>query len=168
MKTFFWSSLNLGTKIGPISSEALLSRKGNCTKKQFKNLEHGHWSTSLRCERRVESLKRIVPLSLSRRVVNGPTSSGPNPKINLKPKSCPKKCESKVRSEKFSNIANLFLLFFCTSKTKSTSQARIKPDIFVNFRPEPDPKSPARLITLLSRDMRMKTIDQTQNSTKIY
>ena len=25
------------------------------------------------------------------RVVNGPTSSGPNPKTNLKPKSCPKK-----------------------------------------------------------------------------
>ena len=27
------------------------------------------------------------------KVVNGPTSSGPNPKINLKPKSCPKKNE---------------------------------------------------------------------------
>ena len=27
------------------------------------------------------------------RVVNGPTSSGPNPKINLKHKSCPKKSE---------------------------------------------------------------------------
>ena len=25
-----------------------------------------------------------------RRIVNGPTSSGPNPKTNLKPKSCPK------------------------------------------------------------------------------
>ena len=33
-------------------------------------------------------------------------------------------------------------------KTKSTSQARIKPEIFVYFRPEPDPKSPARLTTL--------------------
>ena len=34
-------------------------------------------------------------------------------------------------------------------KTKSTSQARIKPEIFVNFRPEPElnPKSPARLTT---------------------
>ena len=28
------------------------------------------------------------------RVVNGPTSSGPNPKTNLRPKSCPKKPES--------------------------------------------------------------------------
>ena len=27
------------------------------------------------------------------KVVNGPTSSGPNPKTNLKPKSCPKKNE---------------------------------------------------------------------------
>ena len=90
---------------------------------------------------------------MQNRVVNGPTSSGPNPartrkykpepgpnpKINLKPKSCPKKSESKVRSEKFSNIANLFLLFSCTLKTKSTSQARIKHDIFVNFRPKPGP-----------------------------
>ena len=42
-----------------------------------------------------------------------------------------------------------FDLFFWTPKTKSTSQARIKPDIFVNFRPEPDPKSPARLTTLV-------------------
>ena len=40
-------------------------------------------------------------------------------------------------SEKFSNVAKLFRLYFCASKTKSTSQARIKPEIFVNFRPEP-------------------------------
>ena len=39
-------------------------------------------------------------------------------------------------------------IFVHLSKTKSTSQARIKPEIFVNFRPEPDPKSPARLTTL--------------------
>ena len=32
--------------------------------------------------------------------------------------------------------------------TKSTFQARIKPEIFVNFRPEPDPKTPGRLTTL--------------------
>ena len=38
------------------------------------------------------------------------------------------------------------------SKTKSTSQARIKPEISVNFRPEPDPKSPARLTTLIFLD----------------
>ena len=31
---------------------------------------------------------------------------------------------------------------------KSTSQARLKSETFVNFRPEPDPKSPARLTTL--------------------
>ena len=31
------------------------------------------------------------------------------------------------------------------------SQARIKPEVFVNFRPEPDPKSPARLTTLSVR-----------------
>ena len=45
-------------------------------------------------------------------------------------------------------VAKLFWLHFCAPKTKSTSQARIKPAIFVNFRLEPEPKSPARLITL--------------------
>ena len=38
---------------------------------------------------------------------------------------------------------------------KSTSQARIKPKIFVNFRPEPDSKSPARLTTLIEAHLRM-------------
>ena len=32
----------------------------------------------------------------------------PNPKINLKPKSCLKKNKSQVRSEKFGNVAKLF------------------------------------------------------------
>ena len=40
----------------------------------------------------------------------------------------------------------------CT-KTKSTSQVRIKPETFVNFMPEPDPKSPARLTTLGRTDV---------------
>ena len=42
-------------------------------------------------------------------------------------------------SEKFSNAAKLFRLYFCAPKTKSRSQARIKPKIFVNFRPDPEP-----------------------------
>ena len=37
---------------------------------------------------------------------------------------------------------------FCALKIKIISQARIKPEIFVNSMPEPDPKSPARLTTL--------------------
>ena len=71
-----------------------------------------------------------------------PETISPNPKINLKPKSCPKKPESWVMSKKFSNIAKLFWLFFCTSKTKSTSQARFKPEIFFNFRPRPEKPGP--------------------------
>ena len=40
-------------------------------------------------------LKALVHNATSAtRVVNGPTSLGPNPKTNLKPKSCPKKNES--------------------------------------------------------------------------
>ena len=42
-----------------------------------------------------------------------------------------------------------FWLYFCAPKIKSTSQARIKHEIFANFKPEPDPKSPARPTTLL-------------------
>ena len=61
----------------------------------------------------------IVLLVKRYRIVNGPTNSGPNPtrtrkykpepgpksKTNLKPKSYPKKNESWVRFEKFSNVA---------------------------------------------------------------
>ena len=117
----------------------------------------------------------MIEYTVKCRVVNGPTSSGPNParsrkykpepgpsrKINLKPKSCPKKSESKVRSKKFTNIAKLFLLFFCTAKTKSTYQVRIKSDIFVNFRPEPGPNS-ARTRT------RPEKPGPTYNSSTIY
>ena len=50
---------------------------------------------------------------LTGRLVQAPTrpepeSISPNPKTNLKPKSCPKKPESYVRFEKFSNVAKLF------------------------------------------------------------
>ena len=55
-------------------------------------------------------------------LVNGPTSSDPNTKTNLKPKSCPKKTES---LKNFSVIAKYFWSNFCAPKTKSTCQARI-------------------------------------------
>ena len=35
------------------------------------------------------------------------------------------------------------------------SQVRFRPEIFVNFRPEPDPKSPARLTTLARMSLKM-------------
>ena len=49
------------------------------------------------------------------------------------------------------NLAMLpsnFDYIFVHLRKKSTFQARIKPEIFVNFRPEPDPKSLARVTTL--------------------
>ena len=57
-----------------------------------------------------------------------------------------KKTKVKVRLKNFSNAAKLFWLYFCAPKTKSTSQARIKPEIFVNFKPEsgPNPTRKAR------------------------
>ena len=86
------------------------------------------------------------------RVVNGPTSSGPNPKIKARTLSEPENYfEAQImpektrklsycRSEKFSNLSKLFWLYFFELKTKSMSQAPFKTEIFVNFRPEPDPK----------------------------
>ena len=48
-----------------------------------------------------------------------------------------KKNESYVRSEKFSNVDNLFSLYFCAPKTKSASQAWIKPKILSTLGPNP-------------------------------
>ena len=48
-------------------------------------------------------------------------------------------------------LLNYFEYIFVHLRQKSQSQARIKPEIFVNFRPEADPKSPARLTTLRLR-----------------
>ena len=97
------------------------------------------------------------------RVVNGPTSSGPNPartrkykpepspkpKTNFKPTSCPKKNGSYVMSENFCKVDMLFWLYFCTRKTKSTSEFRNKPDVLstlgsnpVRTRPEPQTEKP--------------------------
>ena len=47
-------------------------------------------------------------------------------------------------------LLSYFVITLCALKTKSTSQARIKSEIFVNFRPESDPKNSARLTTLKS------------------
>ena len=89
-----------------------------------------------------ELIKRIIALDLCDtavgcRVVNGPTSSGPNPKINLKPKSCPKKPESWVRSKKFSNITKLFWLFFCTPKKKVRLRPELSPKLLSTLGPNP-------------------------------
>ena len=61
---------------------------------------------------------------------------GPNPKTNLKPKSCPKNPKVKLDLK---ILAMLPRLYFCALETKSTCQAVIKPKIFVSFRPEPGP-----------------------------
>ena len=92
-----------------------------------------------------------------------PKNINPNPKTTLKPKSCPK---TQMKSS-FCNVAKLFGLYFCVvcaPKTKSTSKAEILSTLspnqtrklttlysykilstlgrnFVNFRPEPDPKT---------------------------
>ena len=73
------------------------------------------------------SPKPFMYAGLLSRVVNEPTSSGPNPKTNLKPKSYPKNPKVELGVKNVSVIAELFLLYFCAPKTKSTSQARIIP-----------------------------------------
>ena len=61
------------------------------------------------CCRQHSSFRRNIAVVANRcRVVNWPTSSGPNPKTNLKPKSCPKKTKVKFGLKNFSNVAKLF------------------------------------------------------------
>ena len=57
------------------------------------------------------------------------------------------KNENWVRSEKFSNVAKLFLLYFCAPKTKQHVSGPNSAQNLDNFRPEPDPKIPLHLTT---------------------
>ena len=124
-----------------------------CKKKQQKTMHC--FRSSMRLE--------VVPVRHRTRFVNGPTNSGPNPARTRKYKPEPGPNPARTRKliwssnyarknpivklcEKFCNVAKLFWLYFCEPKTKSTSQARIKPEIFVNFKPEPCP-NPARTRT---------------------
>ena len=63
------------------------------------------------------------------RVLKGPTSSGPNLKTNLKPKSCPKKTKVKSGLKNLAMLPSYFDYIFVRLTQKSTSQAQIKPDI---------------------------------------
>ena len=63
-------------------------------------------------------------------------------------------------SEEFNNVAKLFWLYFCARKAKITSQAQNTPEIFVNFTPEPDPKSPARFTTLNYSQVNISTLQK--------
>ena len=55
-----------------------------------------------------------------------------------------KKLESYDRSEKFSNVAKSFWLYFCARKTKNTSQTRIKPEILSTSSPNPAQTRPEK------------------------
>ena len=52
----------------------------------------------------------------------------------------PEKIQKLSWSEKFSYFARLFWLYFCAPKTKSTSQARIKPKILSTLGLNPTEK----------------------------
>ena len=95
---------------------------------------------------------------VQRRVVNGPISlgpnpdrtrkykpePGPNPKINLKLKSCPKKPESWVRSEKLAMLLNYFEYIFVHLRQKSKSQSQLSPTFLSTLGPNPNPTRKAR------------------------
>ena len=59
------------------------------------------------------------------------------------------KPKGKLSLKDFSNVAKLFWLHFFAPKTKSTSQARIKPEILSTLGPNPTPKSRVRFTTLV-------------------
>ena len=68
------------------------------------------------------------------------------------------KTESYVRSEKVSNVAKLFLLYFSAPKTKRTFQARFKPKIFdpicqLKARTRPEKPGPTSEVVLWAYQM---------------
>ena len=62
----------------------------------------------------------------------------------------PPQKKRKLGLKNLAMLSSYFDYIFVDLRQKSTSQTRIKPEIFVNFRPEPGPKSLARLTKLLS------------------
>ena len=65
-------------------------------------------------------------------------------------------------------LPTYFDYIFVYLRQKVPSPVRIKPETFVNFMPEPDPKSPARLTTLGRTDVEDDERSQTPNRTKIH
>ena len=74
------------------------------------------------------SLQIFLGLVTSR-VINGPTSSGPNPKINLKPKPCPKKTKVKLRLKNLTMLPSYFDSVFVHLRQK----ARLRPELSPKF-----------------------------------
>ena len=84
-------------------------------------------------------------------VVIGPTSSGPNPKINLKPKSFPKNPKVKLGLKNLEMLLSYFNYIFVQLRQKVRLRPELNPifcQAWARTRPEPDLKSPARLTTL--------------------
>ena len=73
----------------------------------------------------------------------------------------------KLRLKNSAMLPSYFDYIFFAPKTTSTSQAQIKPEIFVNFRPEPDPKIPARLTTLLQPPLSQVTEKNLSQNTRV-
>ena len=85
------------------------------------------------------------------RVVNGPTSSapnlalthkykpkpGPSPKTNLKPKSCPKTPECKVRYEKLTMLPDYFDYIFVHLRQKERLRPESSPKFLSTLSPNP-------------------------------
>ena len=63
------------------------------------------------------------------RVVNRPSSSGPNPKINLKPKSSPKKTKVKFGLKNLAMLPNYFDYVFVHLRQK----ACVRPELSLKF-----------------------------------
>ena len=59
-----------------------------------------------------------------------------------------KRTKVKLALKNLSKLPSYFDYIFVHLRQKVRLRPEYKPEIFVNFRPEPDPKSPARLTTL--------------------
>ena len=82
-----------------------------------------------------ENVRNVIRI----RVVNGPTTPGPNPKTNLKPKSCPKKTKVTLGLKNLALSPIYFEYIFVHLRQK----VRLRPELSPKFLSTLGPKSPA-------------------------
>ena len=112
-----------------------------------------------------------VMYDIRSRVANGPTSWGPNPfrtrkykpepcpnpKTNLKPKSCPKKTKVKLGLKNLARLPSYFAYIFVHLKQK----ARLRPELSQNFCQLPARTRPEKPGPTYNSDLFWPTLSRT-------
>ena len=78
------------------------------------------------------------------RIVNGPISPGPNPKTNLKPKSCPKNPKVKLGQKNLAMLPSYFDYIFVHLRQKVLLRPELSPQFLSTLGPNPNLTRKAR------------------------